>query len=145
MMIRKFWWDQRGDQRVIHWKKWETLCQPNDEGSLGFKDLCKFNEAMLAQQGQRLIHDIDSLFYQVFKAKCLPNCLVFEAKVKSGSFSWKSILKAWKVILQGTKWHVGDGCDIKFFEDRWLPGKCGDRVISQNSSITYLYNRTSSN
>ena len=87
MMIRKFWWDQRGDQRVIHWKKWENLCQPKDEGGLEFKDLCKFNESMLAKQVWRLIRDTDSLFYKVFKEKYFPNCSVFEAKAKLGSFS----------------------------------------------------------
>lgn len=48
-LIRKFWWGQRGDQRKTHWKNWETLCKPKVLEGMGFKDLVKFNEAMLAK------------------------------------------------------------------------------------------------
>ena len=34
MLIRKFWWGQRGEQRKIHWRNWEVMCQPKDQGNL---------------------------------------------------------------------------------------------------------------
>ena len=71
MMIRKFWWGQRGEQRKIHWKKWEILCKPKNMGGMGFKDLVKFNEAMLAKQVWRLLTNHSSLFYRVFQVQFL--------------------------------------------------------------------------
>ena len=38
-----------------------------------------------------------------------------------GSFAWKSILKARKVVLLGAIWRVGDGESIRIYKDRWLP------------------------
>ena len=39
------------------------LCKPKVLGVLGFKDLVKFNEAILAKQVWRLLTDQSSLFY----------------------------------------------------------------------------------
>ena len=97
-MIRTFWWGQRGDQRKIHWKNWETLCKPEALGGMAFKDLEKFNEAMLAKQVWRLLVDHSSLFYRVFSAKYFPSGLVFDAKVASGSYVWQGIVKASKLV-----------------------------------------------
>ena len=36
---------------------------------MGFKDLSKFNDALLAKQTWCLLHDKSSFFYRVFKAK----------------------------------------------------------------------------
>ena len=50
MLAGRFWWGQWGDCQKIHWKKWEVLYKPKVEGGMGFKDLCKFNEALLAEK-----------------------------------------------------------------------------------------------
>ena len=96
----------------------------------------KFNEAILTKQVWRLVHDTYSLFYRVFKAKYFPTGSIFYAKVRSGSYAWKNILKSQKVILLGACWRIGDGTMVKIFKDSWLPGNNLGKVLSPISVLS---------
>ena len=113
-LIRKFWLGQRGDRRKIHWVKWETLIQSKFDGGMGFKDLALFNDALLAKQAWRLLHDKDLLLHRVFKSKIFPNCSFMGApKYASGSYAWISLLKGKEVLWRGACWRVDNGESIK--------------------------------
>ena len=51
---------------------------------MGFKDLDRYNEAMIAKQIWRLQIDKNSLMFKVFSTKYFPTDSVFEAKSKKG-------------------------------------------------------------
>ena len=98
---------------------------------MGFKDLSLFNDALLAIQTWRLLHDKSSLFYRVFKAKYFPNTLVMEAKIPANSsYAWKSIMKGRNVIKQGAKWRIGSGRAIHIWGENWLPNLGHPNVLS---------------
>ena len=99
VMIRKFWWGQRGNSRKIHWLKWKEMTKSKLVGGMGFRDLSMFNDSLLAKQTWRLLKNPNSLFSKVFKAKIYPNCPIFQAKdSRSTSYAWSSILKGRDVI-----------------------------------------------
>ena len=58
-----------------------------------FKDLIRFNEAMLAKQIWRLQTDKNSLLYKVFSTKYFPTGLVFEEKARRDHLLGRVYLK----------------------------------------------------
>ncbi|XP_075640217.1 uncharacterized protein LOC142611959 [Castanea sativa] len=130
-LVKKFFWGQRGENRKIHWTKWEELCKPKSQGGMGFKGLSRFNDALLAKQAWRLLHDKTSLFYRVFKAKYFPNCTIMEANNPgSASYVWKSIIKGREVIQKGAVWRIGDGRSVSIWGTRWLPTKYSLKIVT---------------
>lgn len=103
---------------------------------MGFRDLENFNLALLGKQVWRLVHNTDSMFYKVFKARFFPNCSVLDRGVKTGgSYAWQSILKARDVIKKGAYWRIGDGSKVQIRGDMWLPGLSTKYIISSQKSL----------
>ena len=110
VLICKFLWGYSGDSRKMHWVKWERLCEVKEARGLGFKEIDKFNEALLAKQVWRMINNPNSLCYRVFKARFFPECSILEAEdSRVGSYTWKSILSARDVIHKGMVWRISNG------------------------------------
>ena len=105
------------------------MCKHKLDGGLGFKDLVKFNEAMLAKQVWRLLTDKTSLFFRVSSAKYFPIGSILDAKSSRGSFAWQSILKARHVIERGKLWRIGYGKKVCLFHDNWIPGDFPSKAI----------------
>lgn len=98
------------------------MCWPKDEGGMGFRELSKFNDSLLAKQLWRLEKNENCLFHKVFKAKFFPNCSIMDCESSNkGSYAWKSIIQAKHVIEVGRVWKVGNGQSIQVRSDRWLP------------------------
>uniref|UniRef100_A0A2N9HCI6 Reverse transcriptase domain-containing protein n=1 Tax=Fagus sylvatica TaxID=28930 RepID=A0A2N9HCI6_FAGSY len=135
-MVRRFWWSNNPEQRKIHWVAWRKLCKPKQMGGMGFRDLRKFNEALLAKQVWRLTHDTSSLFYRVFKAKFFPHGTILDCPSSTrGSYAWQSILKARDVISRGAVWRVGNGASINIWDHRWLLEENHRKIITPAPNI----------
>uniref|UniRef100_A0A803QSN3 Reverse transcriptase domain-containing protein n=1 Tax=Cannabis sativa TaxID=3483 RepID=A0A803QSN3_CANSA len=121
-MMARFWWGSSESKNKIHWGRWEKLCKPKDKGGMGFKDLEKFNQSLLAKQGWKIINNPSSLLARVLKACYFTNSTFMEAKLGGFcSFMWRSILWGRKIVERGVRWRVQLGREVRINEDKWLP------------------------
>uniref|UniRef100_A0A803QSM5 Reverse transcriptase domain-containing protein n=1 Tax=Cannabis sativa TaxID=3483 RepID=A0A803QSM5_CANSA len=120
-MMARFWWGSSESKNKIHWGRWEKLCKPKDKCGMGFKDLEKFNQSLLAKQGWKIINNPSSLLARVLKACYFTNSTFMEAKLGGFcSFMWRSILWGRKIVEReldgGSNW-----VESRINEDKWLP------------------------
>ena len=97
------------------------MCLAKKDGGLGFRDLKNFNLALLAKQGWRLMQCQDSLLFKVYIAKYFQHTSFLEASISNhSSFAWRSTTRGRDLIIQGSRWRVGNGSLINIWTDRWF-------------------------
>ena len=135
-MICRYWWAQQDNEKKLHWIGWNTLASRKEKGVLGYRDLHLFNLAMLARQCWRLIQAPDSLCARLLKARYFPNGSVWSAKEGPGiSYTWRSLIRGMRAIENGIIWRVGDGNQIRIWEDAWIPAGVTRRPRTPRGNI----------
>jgi hypothetical protein len=82
---------------------------------MGFQDMKKFNQALLAHQAWRLIQFPESLCARLLKAKYYPNGeLVDTIFPSNASPTWRSIEYGLELLKQGIVWRWDQGLRYKF-------------------------------
>ncbi|XP_057791044.1 uncharacterized protein LOC131008167 [Salvia miltiorrhiza] len=128
-----FFWGQKLDERRIRWKSWNKLCMAKVEEGISFRDLSRFNQAMLAKQVRRLAKNETSLLARSLKARYFPrNDIFLASKAHKPSFVWTSLLVGRDLLARGMVWHLGDGARIRIGIDAWLPDGRGNYLEAQD-------------
>jgi hypothetical protein len=121
-MIRRYWWGAENGKRKTHWVSWDIMMRPKDYGGVGFRDMCIFNQALLARQAWRLIQYPDTLCAQLLKAKYYPNGSIIDTVFFGNSSStWNAIAYGLELLKKGVIWRVGNGANIHVWRDPWIP------------------------
>jgi hypothetical protein len=120
----------------MHWLSWEILCCRKDKGGLGYRDLHLFNLAMLAHQAWRLVMAPDSLCARLLLARYYPDGDLMATQEGPGiSYSWRSIIRGIQALKKGIIWRVGDGEQIRIWDDPWIPRGQTRRPITPRGAV----------
>ncbi|OMO97058.1 reverse transcriptase [Corchorus capsularis] len=79
------------------------------------------NAIMSQLEVWRLMQSEASLCYRILKAKYFTNNSLIDANLgRNPSFLWRSLLAGRKVIIEGSRWRIGNGMTVKVWEDKWI-------------------------
>ncbi|CAA0394673.1 unnamed protein product [Arabidopsis thaliana] len=121
-VISTFWWGKDNGKTKLPWVAWNRLSLPKREGGLGFKDLQKFNKALLAKQAWRILKNPSSLLARLYKTLYYPTSSYLQAlNGSAASYGWRSIQEGKTILQQGLRVRIGNGENTKIWEDPWLP------------------------
>ncbi|XP_074313433.1 putative mitochondrial protein AtMg00310 [Silene latifolia] len=130
-LISGFWWGSKDGKRNIPWVAWKKLCAPKCYGGLGFRELHKFNMALLGKQAWRLLTNRECLMARVLLGKYCADGSVINADLgRNPSSTWRGIWEARTVLLKGVRRRVGDGLSTRVWKDPWISGTQTRRVLS---------------
>jgi hypothetical protein len=125
---RNFLWSGLGDSHPVHLVKWNTICDPLQNGGLGVKNLRRFNQALLGKWLWCYGTDREALWRQIVEAKYGGMWGGWCSDIGRGPYGvslWKFIRRGWDHFLPFLSFKVENGERVRFWFDVW----CGDRPL----------------
>lgn len=131
---RQFLWNDDRKKQKFHLVIWSKVCKPKEDGGLGIRLICLFNDALLGKLLWRLGDSSEGLWKESAGIiGCMDMCggllmLIGEILVFGREFvMWRRLL----VVTFGIECTLGD--DIFFWLDKWL----GDAPLAQPFRVLF--------
>ncbi|KAL2927651.1 hypothetical protein RDABS01_019982 [Bienertia sinuspersici] len=134
---RHFVWGGCEDHNKIHLILWENVQRPYSQGGLGIRSARQSNAAFLTKLGWRVLTEPNALCSRVLRAKyCSGGCNINLFTPKKGSSNvWSGIVENARVLCEGAKMAIGNGCQTLFWDHSWGESKCHFSIRSDMKII----------
>jgi hypothetical protein len=110
------------------------ICRPKDQGGLGVEVLELKNKCLLSKWLFKLLNG-KGVWQQLLHNKYLHSKSLSQVNVRpDDSPFWKGLMRVKKEFFERGAFILGDGANIRFWEDKWL----GDRPLA--TQYPSLYN-----
>lgn len=115
------------------------LCDLKKDGGMSFRDLAKFNIALLSKQSSRLLENTGSLSALLIWARYYLNSIFLKSNLGANpSMTWRSIWSAKGLIKYRLKWRIRSGLMVSIWEDHWL---LGTEMVTETSKRVPIVKR----
>ncbi|VFQ84597.1 unnamed protein product [Cuscuta campestris] len=109
--MANFFWGAREDGHKYHWRSWNRLCYPFEEGGMGLRNLTHCQDASFIHLWWKIVQG-SSLWSRYMRKKYFRN-RVFSPKLYD-SYTWKAICRVTPIVLphcnlhaNGVEWLLG--------------------------------------
>ncbi|RVW63734.1 LINE-1 retrotransposable element ORF2 protein [Vitis vinifera] len=119
---RDFLWSGIGEGKKDHLVRWDVVCKPKEIGGLGFGNISLRNLALLGKWLWRYPKEGSALWHQVILSIYGSHSNGWDANTIvrwSHHCPWKAISQVFQEFSSFTRFVVGNGERIRFWEDLW--------------------------
>ncbi|RVW71380.1 putative ribonuclease H protein [Vitis vinifera] len=119
---RDFLWSGIGEGKKDHLVRWDVVCNPKERGGLGFGNISLRNLALLGKWLWRYPREGSALWHQVILSIYGSHSNGWDANTIvrwSHRCPWKAISQVFQEFSSFTRFVVGNGERIRFWEDLW--------------------------
>ncbi|RVW59655.1 putative ribonuclease H protein [Vitis vinifera] len=127
-MQRDFLWSGLGEGKRHHLVSWDAVCKPRVKRGLGIGNIPLRNRALLGKWLWRYPRESTALWHQVILSIYETHSNGWDANTLvrwSHRCPWKAIAQVFQDFSKYTRFVVGDGERIRFWEDLWW----GDQIF----------------
>ncbi|VFQ69608.1 unnamed protein product [Cuscuta campestris] len=131
-LMANYFWGINEEGPKYHWRKWEKLCFPFEEGGLGLRNLLNSQDAAYIDLWWKVVTE-NSIWGKFMKSKYFRDG-IFSPKIYD-SYTWKAICKISPLVLPHCSYH---GEDVA-----WLSGTYSFKTaysLTLLDDIPYLAN-----
>jgi hypothetical protein len=116
----RFFWQSDQQKRKYWLTKWNIICRSKDQGGLGIEVLDIKNICLLSKWLFKLLNE-QGMWQELLHNKYLHNKMLSQVQVKpTDSPFWQGIRNGRDEFFQRGYFKIGDGQNVRFWEDPWL-------------------------
>ena len=119
---RDFLWSGVGEGKRDHLVSWDVVCNPKTKGGLGFRRISLWNSVLLGKWLWRYPREGSALWHQVILSIYGSHSNGWDANTVvswSHRYPWKAIVQVCQDFSKFSRFMVGNGEKIRFWEDLW--------------------------